>query len=123
MAPAIWTLRPSPREIACSSGARKDSSGTSNSALPGHLLQYQLTIANQGSSGLAAVVVNDATPAYTTFVSAACPPVASLPPGLTACGVSVQPSAGGQGGLQWTFTGTMAAGSQTAVTYQVQVAP
>ena len=54
--------------------------GTSNSALPGHLLQYQLTIANPGSSGLAAVVVNDATPAYTTFVSAACPPVASLPP-------------------------------------------
>jgi uncharacterized repeat protein (TIGR01451 family) len=94
--------------------------GTANTALPGHTLQYQLTVANAGSAALAAVVVNDATPAFTTFVSAACP--ASLPTGLTACSVSTKPAVGAQGALQWTFTGTLAPGAQTAVTYQVAVA-
>jgi uncharacterized repeat protein (TIGR01451 family) len=96
--------------------------GTSGTALPGNVLQYQITIGNQGSSAVASVVVNDATPAFTTFVSAACPAPAALPANLTACTVSVQPASGGQGALQWTFTGTLAPGAQTAVTYQVQVA-
>jgi uncharacterized repeat protein (TIGR01451 family) len=94
--------------------------GTSNTALPGNTLQYQLTVANAGSGALAAVVVDDATPAFTTFVSAACP--ASLPTGLTACSVSTKPAVGGYGALQWIFTGTLAPGAQTAVTYQVLVA-
>ena len=94
--------------------------GTSNTALPGNTLQYQLTVANVGSAALAAVVVDDATPAFTTFVAAACP--ASLPTGLTACSVSTKPAAGASGALQWTFTGTLAPGAQTAVTYQVVVA-
>jgi uncharacterized repeat protein (TIGR01451 family) len=94
--------------------------GTSNTALPGNTLQYQLTVANAGSAALAAVVVDDATPAFTTFVSAACP--ASLPTGFTACSVSTKPAVGAQGALQWIFTGTLASGAQTAVTYQVVVA-
>jgi hypothetical protein len=33
-----------------------------------------------------------------------------------------KPAAGAQGALQWTFTGTLAPGAQTAVTYRVVVA-
>ena len=95
---------------------------TSNNAVPGNTLQYQVSLSNQGSSALATLVVNDTTPAFTQFVSAACPALAALPAGLTACSVTVQPTVGGQGALQWTFTGTLASGGQTAVTFQVQVA-
>jgi uncharacterized repeat protein (TIGR01451 family) len=96
--------------------------GTSNNASPGHTLQYQLSLSNQGSSALATVVVNDTTPAFTEFVSASCPPPAALPTGLTACNVTVQPAVGAQGAMQWTFTGALASGGQTAVTFQVKVA-
>lgn len=97
--------------------------GTANNALPGNTLQYQLTILNLGSDPLSTLVINDNTPAFTTFISATCPIPASLPPSLTACNVSAQPAVGGQGTLQWTFIGSLASGSQTAVTFQVQVAP
>ena len=95
--------------------------GNSNAASPGNTLQYQLTIQNLGNTALSTVVVNDATPAFTSFVSAACPS-ASLPASLSACSVSVQPAVGGEGALQWKFTGSLAPGSQAAVTFQVQVA-
>lgn len=95
---------------------------TSNNAMPGNTLHYQLSLSNQSSSALATVVVNDTTPAFTQFVSAACPAPAALPAGLTACSVTVLPTVGGQGALQWTFTGTLASGGQTAVTFEVQVA-
>ena len=65
---------------------------TSNSALPGDTLQYQLTLTNLGTLPLSAVVVNDTTPPFTAFASAACP--ATLPAGLTACAISTQPAAG-----------------------------
>src|SRR5450631_2829849 len=94
--------------------------GTTNAALPGQGLQYQLVLTNEGSAALATVVVNDSTPAFTTFAAAACP--ASRPANLTACSVTVQPAVGGQGALQWTFTGTLAPGAQVSVTYQVTVA-
>ncbi len=93
---------------------------TANTALPGNTLQYQLTVTNQGSGPLANIVVNDATPAFTSYLSASCP--ASLPAGLTACRVSTQPASGGQGALTWTFSGSLAPGAQAAVTYQVVVA-
>jgi len=92
---------------------------TANTALPGNVLQYQLSVSNQGSAAVSTVVVNDATPPFTTFVSAACP--ATLPTGLTACAVTVQPTVGASGALQWTFQGSLAAGAQTAVTYQVTI--
>lgn len=95
---------------------------TSNNAAPGNTLQYQLSLSNLGSDALASVVVNDSTPAFTTFVSAACPAPAALPAGLSACAVSQQPAVGGAGALQWTFTGSLASGSATAVTFQVLVA-
>lgn len=96
-------------------------SGTSTSvnAAPGDVLQYTLTAQNNGATPLSTLVINDATPAFTTYTSAACP--GTLPSGITACSVSTQPAVGGAGGLQWTFTGTLAAGAQVAVTYQVKV--
>jgi uncharacterized repeat protein (TIGR01451 family) len=96
---------------------------TSDTALPAQTLQYQVTVENLGSTPVSSLVINDATPAFTTFVAASCPAAAALPPGLTACSVAVQPTAGGTGALQWTFAGTLAAGGQTAVTFQVQITP
>jgi uncharacterized repeat protein (TIGR01451 family) len=98
------------------------SASTSNNALPGNVLQYQLTLYNAGSKPLTQVIVNDATPAYTTFTSATCPSTSSLPTGLTACTVSTQPAAGGQGAIVWSFTGSLNPGAQAVVSYQVTVA-
>ena len=92
---------------------------TAVSANPGDTLQYTLTATNNGAQSLATVVIYDATPAFTTFVSAACP--ATLPPGISACSVSTQPAVGAGGGLQWTFTGSLAASGSLAVTYQVKI--
>ena len=96
--------------------------GAAGNAAPGNTLQYQLTIFNQGSAPLSNVIVNDATPAFTSFLSAACPSPASLPAGLTACAATAQPAVGGQGALTWSFTGTLAPGARAAVTYKVQIA-
>jgi uncharacterized repeat protein (TIGR01451 family) len=93
---------------------------TANTALPGNTLQYQLTVSNQGSAPVSTVIVDDTTPAFTTFLSAACP--ATLPSGLTACAITLQPAVGGTGALQWTFQGSLASGAQTSVTYQVVIA-
>ena len=102
--------------------SQNGSAGTSNNALPGNVLQYQLTLYNAGSKPLTQVVVNDATPAYTTFTSATCPSTSSLPTGLTACTVTTQPAAGGQGAIVWSFTGSLNPGAQAVVSYQVTVA-
>jgi uncharacterized repeat protein (TIGR01451 family) len=92
---------------------------TAVTANPGDTLQYTLTATNNGAQSLATLVIYDATPAFTTFVSAACP--ASLPPGISACSVSTQPAVGAGGALQWTFTGSLAASGSLAVTYQVKI--
>jgi uncharacterized repeat protein (TIGR01451 family) len=98
---------------------RGGAAATSVTASPGEVLQYTVTAQNNGGTSLSTLVINDATPAFTAFVAAACP--APLPAGITACTISNQPAAGGQGGVQWTFTGTLASGGQLAVTYQVKV--
>ena len=93
--------------------------GTSVTASPGETLQYSLTAQNNGNSALSSLVINDGTPAFTTFVSAACP--GTLPAGITGCSVTTQPTVGAQGSIQWTFTGTLASGVQLAVSYQVKL--
>ena len=94
--------------------------GTTSSASPGNLLQYQLLLTNPGATPVGSLVITDSTPAYTLYASAACP--GTLPPGVTACSITTQPVAGGQGGLVWTFSGSMAPGASTTVTYNVKVA-
>lgn len=93
---------------------------TSVSATPGEVLQYTLTAQNNGGAALSTLVINDSTPAFTTYVSAACP--GALPAGISACAISTQPAVGGSGALQWTFTGTLPSGASLVVTYQVRLA-
>lgn len=88
-------------------------------AKPGDTLQYTLKAVNNGSEALTTLVINDATPAFTTYLSAACP--GALPAGISACLVSIQPTVGAPGDLQWTFTGSLAPSAQLTVTYQVKV--
>ncbi|MEO8012973.1 MAG: hypothetical protein ABI642_02395 [Polaromonas sp.] len=88
-------------------------------ASPGNVLEYSLKAQNNGSEPLTTLVINDATPAFTTYLSAACP--GALPSGVSACSVSSQPAMGAQGNLQWTFTGSLLPGAQLSVTYKVTV--
>lgn len=92
---------------------------TTINAAPGNTLQYTLTALNNGIEPLSTLVISDATPAFTTYLSAACPAV--LPASLSACSVSTQPAVGAVGSLQWTFTGSLAPSAQLVVTYQVKV--
>jgi hypothetical protein len=94
-------------------------SGITSNANPGETLQYTLTAVNNGSVALSALFINDATPAFTTYLSAACP--VTLPAVITACTVSVQPAVGTPGSVQWTFTGVLAPSGQLTVSYQVKV--
>ncbi len=89
---------------------------TSISASPGDVLLYTLTAQNNGSGSITTLVINDATPAYTTFVSAACP--GSLPTGITSCNLS-QPASGQPGAVQWP-AGGLVAGAQMVVIDQVK---
>ena len=91
----------------------------STNASPGDILEYKLLAINNGTQAVTTLVVSDATPAFTIFVAAACS--ATLPAGVTACSVSTQPAVGGQGGVQWTFTGLLASGAQVQVVYRVRV--
>lgn len=93
--------------------------GLAVNAKPGETLQYLLTAVNNGSEPLSLLVINDATPAFTTFYSAACP--ATLGSGLTACSLTQQPAVGAAGSVQWTFTGSLAPSAQLSVSYQVKV--
>jgi hypothetical protein len=93
--------------------------GITVSALPNDVLQYTLTATNNGSAAVSTLVINDATPAFSTYVSATCP--APLPPVITACNVSMQPGVGSPGSVQWTFSGNLAPGGQLVVRYQVRL--
>lgn len=93
--------------------------GTSVSAKPGDVVQYNLTATNSGSQSLATLVIYDSTPSFTTFVSTSCP--ATLPAGITACTVTSQPAAGASGALKWSFTGSLSSGATLTVTYQVKI--
>ncbi len=94
--------------------------GTSGTARPDDVLEYTITYTNAASGPLSSIVVTDATPAFTTFLSAACP---APPPNLTGCAVTSQPSAGGTGSVVWTLAGSLLSNGVGSVTYQVRVAP
>ncbi|WP_293374439.1 hypothetical protein [Nevskia sp.] len=103
---------------------------SSGTASPGTVLTYTITYTNRSTEPLNTIVVNDATPSFTSFVSAAAGP---LPASLTACqkttpaGGPVDCAAvqapGGRGALRWTFTGSLQPGGSGTVSFQVQVDP
>ncbi len=87
-------------------------------ALPGEVLGYTVTYANNSSASLTNIVIFDETPAFTTFTSAS---NGALPASLT--GVSITaPSVGGTGAIRWTFTGSLAPSKSGTVTFSVTVA-
>jgi uncharacterized repeat protein (TIGR01451 family) len=87
-------------------------------ARPGDVLTYTVTYANLGTTPLSSIVIQDATPPYTVFVSASC---GTLGTGLTGCAVTQQPAVNASGSVRWTLSGTLAPGASGTVTYQVRV--
>ena len=94
---------------------------TAGSARPNDVLEYTITYTNTSPSPVSAIVVTDATPAFTTYLSAACTP--PLPAALTSCTVTTQPAVNGTGSVVWTHAGSLNSGGSGSVTYQVRVAP
>jgi uncharacterized repeat protein (TIGR01451 family) len=87
-------------------------------ARPGDVLTYTVTYRNLGSAPLTSIVINDATPPFTVFVSAGC---ATLGSGLGGCTVTTAPGAGAAGAVHWTLSGALTPGGSGSVTYQVRV--
>ncbi len=89
-------------------------------ALPGENLIYVITYSNNSSGSLTNIVINDATPNFTTFISAAC---GTLGNGLTGCSVPTQPAVGATGSVRWTLAGSLLSSGSGTVTYTVQIQP
>jgi uncharacterized repeat protein (TIGR01451 family) len=90
-------------------------------AQPGELLTYTITYTNTASEPLGEIVIDDKTPAFTTFSAASC--VLPLPADLSGCAASKQPAPGDAGAIQWTFDAgtTLQSGAQGQVRFQVTV--
>jgi uncharacterized repeat protein (TIGR01451 family) len=88
------------------------------SARPGDALTYTIQYTNTSSQPLSNIVINDATPGYTTFTSAGC---GLLGAGLTGCSITQQPAVGGAGNVRWALAGTLAPGASGSVTFVVTV--
>ena len=67
------------------------------------------------------IVIDDKTPAFTSFNSASC--ILPLSANLTGCSASIQPGIGATGPIQWTFNpgDTLQSGSSGQLQYQVTV--
>ncbi len=86
-------------------------------ALPGSNIVYTLTYTNNSDQTISGLVINDNTPAFTTFVSV----VAGAPPtGLTGPTI-VKPTVGTTGNIKWSFGGTLAPQATGSVTFTVKV--
>jgi uncharacterized repeat protein (TIGR01451 family) len=92
--------------------------GTTGTALPDDVLEYTITYTNTSAGPVSAIVVTDATPAFTLYQSAAC---GALPGNITGCSVTAQPAVNATGSVVWTLTGTLLSGGSGSVTYQVRV--
>jgi uncharacterized repeat protein (TIGR01451 family) len=104
------------RNVTLGSGA-----GTANTARPGDVLEYTITYTNTSSGAVNTIVITDATPAFTTYLSASCG--APLPGNISACAVTSQPAVNGAGSVVWTLTGSLLSSGSGSVLYQVKVAP
>lgn len=97
---------------------------TSNAALPGHTLGYNIVFSNTGGGAITDLLISDHTPAYSTLAQpVTCP--ATLPDGISNCTV-IAPSAaenvaGYSGDVQWTFEGALTSGASGQLGYEVAV--
>ena len=103
--------------------------GVSNDAKPGETLEYRITFNNNVAAPVKNLVIHNATPAYTSFVSA---DTGVTPPGITACtkltpasptrvDCAVGQAAGGKGSLEWRFTGPLEPGASGTVLFRVKL--
>lgn len=81
------------------------------------VLVYTITYRNTGAEALTNLVINDATPAYTTFLSAA---NGTLATGLTAPTIAA-PGVAAKGAVKWSFGGSLNPGQSGTVTFSVRV--
>ncbi|MGC3980799.1 MAG: DUF11 domain-containing protein [Steroidobacteraceae bacterium] len=88
-------------------------------ATPGVTLSYTIAFTNMGNSAINNLVISDATPAYTTFLSVA---ASSIPTELGTATVT-KPSIGTKGALQWTFSGQLPPGGSGTLQFSVVVDP
>lgn len=86
-------------------------------AAPGEVITYTITYTNAGADYLYDLFIDDRTPAYTLFESAASGP---LPNDLTGV-VIIAPDPGQVGPIRWTFDGDLAPGEGGSVTFEVRV--
>jgi|GEM_PF-4354261 len=99
---------------------------TSNAALPNQRLRYTVTYTNNGSSSVSTLVVRDTVPPYTGLdVPITCPAPVALPNNLTGCNLTLPITAnnvaGYQGAIEWSFTGSLAAGQSGNLQFDVRV--
>lgn len=87
----------------------------STGAVPGTCIRYRVTVTNAGAQNALNVVVNDVTPAYTTYH-------ATVPAATTQGTVTVVPGAGATGPLEFTL-GTLTPGANAVVTFGVRIDP
>jgi len=88
-------------------------------ALPGEVLTYTITYRNASTEPLAGLVVDDATPAFTTYRAAGC---GSTPGGIICPNPpTAAPAVGVNGSIRWVLEGTLSPGAEGAVVYSVQV--
>lgn len=107
--------------------------GVNNQAKSGETLEYLITYTNNAASPITSLAINDATPSYTTFISAldgtrpaslsACQkhtPANALPTGA-AVGCSDGQAVGGTGAISFKFTGPLNSGATGNVLFRVTV--
>ncbi len=103
--------------IAAGSGLILTKSVDRATARAGDDITYTLTYRNSGNDSIGNLVINDTTPAYTTFRSGA---TGALPANLTAV-ATVFPGVGVAGPVRWTFTGTLPPGGSGTVSFVVRL--
>ena len=92
--------------------------GTNNTAKPGDVLEYIVTYTNTANAPVSVIVVTDATPVFTTFVSAVCN--TPMPAALTGCSFTA-PAVGASGNVVWTLSGSLNAVQSGTVAMRVTV--
>jgi uncharacterized repeat protein (TIGR01451 family) len=90
--------------------------GTSDTAVPGDLLQYTLTFQNTTGVPIHGVTLSDPLPANVTFSAASC---GTLPSGITC--TYAAPAVGSTGTVTFSYAGVLQSGSMLAATINAYV--